>query len=69
MLEPGALLVKTNCCTIWCTDVHLDNGSLARKVGLPVIAGHEITGRAAVKGSGTDTDGVGQPLDIGRGIV
>jgi len=43
MLELGALLVKTDCCTIWGTDVHLENGSLARKVGLPVIAGHEIT--------------------------
>ena len=68
-LEPGALLVKTDCCTICGTDVHLVNGSLARKVDLPVIAGHDMTGRVVAKGAGTDTDSVGQPLDIGRRIV
>lgn len=68
-LEPGALLVKTDCCTICGTDVHLVNGSLARKVDLPVISGHEMTGRVVAKGTGTDADSVGQSLSVGQRIV
>ncbi len=68
-LEPGAILVKTDCCTICGTDTHLVGGSLARKVDLPVIAGHEMTGHVVAKGQGTDTDSVGQPIDIGSRIV
>ena len=55
-LEPGALLVKTECCTLCGTDVHLVRGKLNRKVELPVIVGHEMTGRVVAKGKDTETD-------------
>ena len=68
-IEPGALLVKTECCTLCGSDVHLVRGNLNRKVALPVIAGHEMTGRVVARGEGTDTDSVGQPLNLGDRIV
>lgn len=68
-LEPGALLVQTECCTLCGTDVHLVRGNLNRNVDLPVIAGHEATGRVVAKGDGTDTDSVGQPLELGDRIL
>ena len=68
-LEPGALLVKIECCTLCGTDVHLVHGKLNRKVELPVIAGHEMTGRVVAKGKDTETDSVGQPLNLGDRIV
>ena len=43
-IEPGAILVRTESCTICGTDVHLWQGSLALKVDLPVIVGHEMVG-------------------------
>ena len=46
-------------CSICGTDVHLWQGSLALKVDLPVILGHEMTGRIVRMGSGADKDSVG----------
>jgi threonine dehydrogenase-like Zn-dependent dehydrogenase len=68
-MEPGALLVKTECCTLCGTDVHLVRGNLNRRVDLPVIAGHEMAGRVVAKGDGADRDSVGQPLRLGDRIV
>ena len=68
-LEPGALLVKTECCTICGTDVHLVRGKLNRPVNLPVIVGHEMTGRVVAVGEGTEKDSMGSPLRIGDRIV
>ncbi|MCJ8139116.1 zinc-binding dehydrogenase [Falsirhodobacter halotolerans] len=69
VIEPGAILVKTDCCTICGTDVHLSNGGLARPVELPVIVGHEMTGSIVAFGSGAERDSVGQDLRIGDRIV
>jgi len=68
-LEPGALLVKTSCSTICGTDVHLVDGTLNRKVNLPVIAGHEMTGRIAAMGPGSEQDSTGQTVQVGDRIV
>lgn len=68
-LEPGSLLVKTSACSICGTDVHLAGGNLALKVDLPVIIGHEMTGRIVAKGDGADRDSVGQDLKIGDRIL
>src|SRR3954452_11604654 len=43
-LEPGAILTRIETCSICGTDVHLWQGSLALKVELPVIIGHEMVG-------------------------
>lgn len=68
-IEPGAILVKTDCCTICGTDVHLANGALARPVELPVIVGHEMTGTVVAFGPGADRDSVGQDLRAGDRIT
>ena len=67
--EPGALLVRTEACTICGSDVHLWQGALALPVALPVIIGHEMVGRIIAMGSGTDRDSVGQPLKLGDRVV
>ncbi|MEH3147366.1 MAG: zinc-binding dehydrogenase [Methylobacterium frigidaeris] len=68
-LEPGTILTKIETCSICGTDVHLWQGSLALKVDLPVIIGHEMVGRIVAMGSGTDRDSVGQPLRVGDRIT
>ncbi|KMO13634.1 alcohol dehydrogenase catalytic domain-containing protein [Methylobacterium platani] len=68
-LEPGTILTKIETCSICGTDVHLWQGSLALKVDLPVILGHEMVGRIVATGSGTDRDSVGQPLRVGDRIT
>lgn len=67
-IEPGALLVRTEACSICGTDVHLWQGSLALKVDLPVILGHEMVGRIVKLGAGAERDSVGQPLREGDRI-
>ncbi|WDR03495.1 zinc-binding dehydrogenase [Devosia algicola] len=68
-IEPGAILVKTETCTICGTDVHLSQGSIALKVDLPVIVGHEMVGRVVKLGPGAETDNAGQELQVGDRIV
>src|SRR3954452_11395345 len=53
-LEPGAVLTRIETCSICGTDVHLWQGSLALKVELPVIIGHEMVGRIVALGSGAE---------------
>ena len=68
-LEPGAILVKTEMCSVCGTDVHLWQGKLSTKVELPVILGHEMVGRIVALGPGTALDSVGQKIRMGDRIV
>jgi D-arabinose 1-dehydrogenase-like Zn-dependent alcohol dehydrogenase len=68
-LEPGAILVKTEMCSVCGTDVHLWEGTLATKVELPVILGHEMVGRVVALGPGSNLDSVGQTIRMGDRIV
>jgi D-arabinose 1-dehydrogenase-like Zn-dependent alcohol dehydrogenase len=68
-LEPGAILTKIETCSICGTDVHLWQGSLALKVDLPVIIGHEMVGRVVALGPGADRDSIGQDLRGGDRIT
>lgn len=68
-LEPGALLVKIEACSICGTDVHLWQGSLALTVNLPVILGHEMVGRVVAIGAGANSDSTGQPLAVGDRVL
>src|SRR5262245_54262099 len=68
-LEPHAILVKTEMCSVCGTDVHLWQGMLSTKVELPVILGHEMVGRIVALGSGSDRDSVGQKITTGDRIV
>ena len=68
-LEPGAILVKTEMCSVCGTDVHLWQGSLSTKVELPVILGHEMVGRVVAPGSSATQDSIGQKITAGDRIV
>jgi L-iditol 2-dehydrogenase len=72
-LEPGALLIKTDVATICATDVHLQQDAVATGGGairhVPVILGHEMTGRIVHFGDTPHTDSIGQPLALGDRIV
>ena len=68
-LEPGALLVRIEVCSICGTDVHLAHGNLAIKVNLPIILGHEMVGRVIAIGDGAHADSLGQPLKTGDRVV
>jgi threonine dehydrogenase-like Zn-dependent dehydrogenase len=68
-IEPGAILARTEACSICGTDVHLWDGTLALKVDLPVILGHEMVGRIVKLGAGAERDSVGQKLSEGDRIV
>ena len=68
-IEPGAILTRIELCSICGTDVHLWQGSLATKIELPVILGHEMVGRIIALGAGHHRDSVGQKLQIGDRIT
>jgi D-arabinose 1-dehydrogenase-like Zn-dependent alcohol dehydrogenase len=68
-IEPGAILTRIETCSVCGTDVHLWQGSLASKIELPVILGHEMVGRIVALGAGVERDSVGQPLRTGDRIV
>lgn len=70
-VAPGALLVKIEASTICGTDVHVWDGSMAASlpIDLPVVPGHEMTGRIVKFGEGADRDSVGQSLALGDRIV
>lgn len=68
-LEPGALLVRTEACSVCGTDLHLWQGELSLKVDLPVILGHEMVGRVVAVGAGAERDSMNAPLAVGDRIV
>jgi L-iditol 2-dehydrogenase len=71
-IEPGAVLVRMTAATLCGTDVHVRDGvveSSRVKMDLPVILGHEMTGRIVAMGDGTQTDSIGQPLAVGDRII
>lgn len=68
-LEPGALLVRTEACSVCGTDLHLWQGELSLKVDLPVILGHEMVGRVVAAGPGADRDSMNEPLRVGDRVV
>jgi threonine dehydrogenase-like Zn-dependent dehydrogenase len=71
-LERGALLVRTTAATVCATDVHLWEGTVGSKdagADLPLILGHEMTGRVVRMGEDADRDSLGRPLALGDRII
>jgi threonine dehydrogenase-like Zn-dependent dehydrogenase len=68
-LEPQAILVRMEACSICGTDVHLWQGELSLKVDLPVIIGHEMVGRIVALGEAATHDTIGQKLKVGDRIT
>lgn len=68
-LEPGAVLVKVEACSVCGTDVHQARGTMFFNVELPAVLGHEMTGSIVALGPGADRDSIGQPLRVGDRLV
>jgi alcohol dehydrogenase len=66
-VEPGAILVKVECCTICGSDIHSWSGR--RPAPTPIILGHEIVGTVAEMGTEPMLDSLDQPLRIGDRIT
>jgi alcohol dehydrogenase len=66
-LEPGALLVRVDCCTICGSDIHSWSGR--RSSPVPVILGHEIVGSIIALGDGVQSDAGDRPLAPGDRIT
>lgn len=70
--EPGAAIVDISLCNICGSDLHQWRGELdvvALGKALPVILGHEMTGRIFALGEGVTTDSAGAPLAVGDRVV
>jgi putative phosphonate catabolism associated alcohol dehydrogenase len=65
--EAGGIWVKVSMATICGSDLHTTLG--ARPAPVPIILGHEITGRVAALGKGVTTDTMGRPLKEGDRIT
>ena len=65
--EPGGIWVKVAMSTICGSDLHTTLG--ARPAPVPIILGHEITGRVAALGKGVTTDTMGRLLKEGDRIT
>lgn len=66
-LEPGAILVRVEACTMCGTDVHMAGGDF-EELGtshVPLVMGHEIVGRIVALGAGRETDSLNRPLAEG----
>jgi L-iditol 2-dehydrogenase len=66
-LEPGALLVEVEVCTMCGTDVHMAAGDF-EDIGssrVPLVMGHEIVGRVRALGEGRATDSLNRSLAVG----
>jgi threonine dehydrogenase-like Zn-dependent dehydrogenase len=61
-LKPGEFLIRVELAGMCGTDVHLHKGQL--NIPLPLILGHETTGRIAAMGSSDTLDWLGNPLKI-----
>lgn len=69
--EPGGLVVDIDVATVCGSDVHAWQGHLAGvlPISLPLILGHEMTGRITQIGRGAELDSVGQELSVGDRVV
>jgi putative phosphonate catabolism associated alcohol dehydrogenase len=65
--EPGGMWVRVAMSTICGSDLHTTLG--ARPAPVPIILGHEITGRVATLGKGVTTDTMGRTLKEGDRIT
>ncbi len=65
--EPGAILVRVNCCTICGSDLHSWTGRRASP--LPIILGHEIVGTVVEMGDGVTHDLGDRPLRPGDRVT
>ena len=69
--EPGQILVKLSLSNVCGSDLHIWRGETPPlgKGGMPVVLGHEMTGKIYKLGTGVTKDALGKPLKEGDRIV
>lgn len=67
-LPPGAVLVKIDRTTLCGTDAHLWQGFMPF-AELPMVLGHEMTGRVVALGDRSDVDALGATVEVGARLV
>ncbi|MDA2987877.1 MAG: alcohol dehydrogenase catalytic domain-containing protein [Actinomycetota bacterium] len=67
-LQPGEILVEVSAATVCGTDVHIAAGNFPQLATLPLVMGHEGTGRV-VATNGRSVDVNGRDLTLGSSIV
>ncbi|MEN9822281.1 MAG: hypothetical protein RLZ04_707 [Actinomycetota bacterium] len=67
-LQPGEILVEVSAATVCGTDVHIAAGNFPQLATLPLVMGHEGTGRV-VATNGRHVDVNGRSLEPGASIV
>lgn len=67
-LRPGEILVEVSAATVCGTDVHIAAGNFPQLATLPLVMGHEGTGRV-VASNGRHVDVNGRSLEPGASIV
>ncbi len=68
---PGEVQIKISHCGICGTDLHIWHGAMDKRVKMPAVLGHEMSGEIAAIGAGVDRWSEGDavtvmPLDFGR---
>jgi propanol-preferring alcohol dehydrogenase len=60
---PGQVLIGVGACAVCRTDLHVADGDLTR-ASLPLVLGHEITGRVVARGPGATRFAVGTRVGV-----
>ena len=65
-IEPtfGQAQIKVAYCGICGTDLHIFHGNMDRRVHLPQIIGHEMSGTIGALGPGVEGFSVGDPVTV-----
>ncbi|MFZ2870651.1 zinc-dependent alcohol dehydrogenase [Zavarzinia sp.] len=61
---PGEVLIDVVACGVCHSDVHAADGDWSPLPSIPLVPGHEVTGRVAKLGAGVDHLSVGQPVGV-----
>jgi threonine dehydrogenase-like Zn-dependent dehydrogenase len=67
--EHGAVLIRVTAANICGSDLHQWSGRARLTCPMPIVHGHEMTGRVAALGPGVSTDSGGAPLKVGDRVV
>jgi alcohol dehydrogenase, propanol-preferring len=59
---PGELLIEISACAVCRTDLHVADGDL--RGPLPIVPGHEIVGRVAMRGAGGESFDIGDRVGV-----
>ncbi len=63
-LQPGQVRLKVAYCGVCGTDVHIYHGNMDKRVKIPQVIGHEVSGEIAETGPGVEGFAVGEKVAV-----